>query len=530
MQSQMFYKASAILSLFIFATACGSRKSAPVVDDGDTATDSATIAIEEPRALPDTALASAGIVSYTVEIADSAVSGSFPADADFYAAAPGVFTFRKGMQRDARFGGRVKGTPADIVVDWTFRTDVDDRETRYGRWGGGTGWTGQPLYVEWPDSCMARFRSAGMLGADASRQEIIVGSLASRVYFIDYATGKPSRRPVDVVNPVKGTMSLDPTLNGNLYVGLGVPAERPFGARVIDLYKGAVTCLWPEDPRAGRRWDAYDSSPLRIGRFLFWPGENGTLYKFTVSPGAIALHSVLRYTIDGAAPGIENSLAVYRNYGYFGDNHGNLLCVNLETLKPVWRYFVGDDIDATPVVTTEDDRPYVYACCEVDRRGEGTANLVKVDALTGAEVWRNEIPARRVDVDGKHFDGGYYATPLPGTGDCAGMLFANCVLNESDERRNGIFVAIDRKSGREFYRTPLRYYSWSSPVGFVNETGEQFVVTGDAAGNIYVIRGRTGEILVRRPTGHNFESSPVVVGNSLVVGSRGDTVYRLSII
>lgn len=484
--------------------------------------------VEKPVRLPNESLPSAEIVKYTVEVADTSVSGEFTEFTDRYLTAPGSFTFRKDFRRDADFGGTVKGTPSKIEIDWTFTTDVDYRDTKVGRWGGGTGWTGQPLYVEWPDSCMARFRKADLINADASSHEIIFGSLASKIYFVDFATGKASRKPIDIGNPIKGTTSLDPTLNGNLYVGHGVPAQEPFGTRVIDLYKGQVTDVRGRDPKAMRHWDAYDSSPLRIDRFLFWPGENGTLYKFIVSQGSLKLHSALRYTINGAAPGIENSLAIYGNYGFFGDNHGNILCVNLETLKPIWRYFIEDDVDATCLLAVEGDKPFLYASCEVDRRGTGTANFVKLDALTGKEVWKSAIPARRAQVGEKHFDGGYYASPLPGRGDCADLVFSNCVLNQND-RQNGVFIALDRKTGNEVYRVQLKHYSWSSPVGFLNEKDEQFIVCGDGVGNIYLIRGRDGQILDRLQVGHNFESSPVVVGNSLVVGSRGETIYRLSI-
>lgn len=524
----MFYKAFAIC-LLLAATSCGHQRSAATVAESEKADTVAVVVEEAPALLPDTLLPSADVVKYVVEHVDTSVSGGLSSVADLYAGAPGAFTFRNGPRRDAAFNGRIKGTPTDIVIDWQFRTALDNRDTKFGRWGGGTGWTGQPLYVEWPDSIWRVFSAKGLLASGASKQEIIVGSLASKVYFIDFNSGKASRAAVDVVNPVKGTVSLDPTLNGNLYVGLGIPAERPFGARVVNLYESRVTYVHAEDPKARRHWDAYDSSPLRVGQFLFWPGENGTIYKFTVCQGRLKLHSALRYTVGGAAPGVENSIAVYLNYGYFGDNHGNLLCVNLETMKPVWRCFVGDDIDASTVITVEEGTPYVYSGCEVDRQGEGLAHFVKVNAVTGQEVWRSQIPAKRADVNGKHFDGGYYCSPLPGTADCSHLVFTNCVLNEG-ERQNGVFLAFDRATGREVYRTPLRYYSWSSPVGFVGDGGKMYVLTGDGAGNIYLIDGRSGEILIRKSVGHNFESSPVVVGNSVVVGSRGDTIFKLSVV
>ena len=509
----------------LFASCAGKGAANPAA--ADTIDTIETVAAAELQPLPDTVYPSADAVKARVEVLDTAVSPLLTSLSDPYADAPGAFTFRKGQLRDASFGATVKGEPSELILDWVYTTPEDYTPTKYGAWGGGTGWTGQPLYVSWPDSCMQRLRADRLIADSASSREILVGSLSGRVCFIDFETGKPSRRPIDVMNPIKGTMSLDPSLNGNLYVGHGVPARGEFGAEVIDLYRNARSHFFGPDPKAQRRWGAYDSSPVRAGQFLFRPGENGTLYKFTVAPGRLKLHSALRYYAAGAVPGMEASMAVYLNYCYIADNAGNIICVNLNTLRPVWRYKLPDDIDSTPVIELEDGKPYLYTGCEVEHEGVTEACFVKLDALTGQKIWINRSPARRADVDTKHFDGGYYATCLPGRGDCANLIMVNLVHNTDGQ--NGSFVAIDRATGQTVYSTPLRYYAWSSPVGFLSDNGRLYVVTGDCAGNLYLISGRDGKIISRRPTGNNFESSPVAVGNSLVVGSRGKTVYKLSL-
>ncbi len=246
-----------------------------------------------------------------------------------------------------------------------------------------------------------------------------------------------------------------------------------------------------------------------------------------VDPGPVRLQSTDLNRMCCWSHVIEASMPTYLNYGYTCDNHGNILCVNLNSMRPVWVYRLGDDIDGTPALAVEDGKPYIYVGCEVDKQGIGTANFAKIDGLTGRQVWINRIEAERVEEDGKHFDGGYYCSPLLGTGDCEGLVFANCVLNTSG--RNGIFVAMDRATGRTVYTTDLKYYSWSSPVGLANADGTLFVFTGDCAGRAYIIRGATGEILLTKQIGYNFESSPVVIGNSLVIGSRGDKIFKLTI-
>lgn len=513
-------------ALSVAATSCGgsSAKRSAATADSDSVAEAAleTVVIER---LPDTIYPSAEKIEFCTDIKAEGVDGRIENLTDLYADAPGAFTFRRGAFRQADFGGRLDSVPSRFEIDWAFETDADNRDTGFGRWGGGSGWTGQPLYVEWPDSCLRRMSAQFAQGF--SGREVIVGSLASKVYFIDFATGKASRRAIDVGNPIKGTVSLDPTLNGNLYVGQGVPAQRPFGHLVVDLFKGEVTQTFPEDPSAWRHWGAFDSSPIRVGRFLFRPGENGVVYKYMIEPGRLTLHSTMRYRADYGAPGMEASMAVYANYGFTADNGGNVLGINLDTMRPVWHYSMGDDTDCTPVVEIEDGHPYIYIGSEIDRQGTGGAALVKLDAATGREVWRTKVNGRRFETGKKHFDGGFYASTLPGTADCADLLFANCVMNTDGQ--NGAFMAFDRKTGRKVYSTPLRIYAWSSPVCFTDPNGKLWVVTGDCAGNLYLIDGRTGDIKTRRNVGNNFESSPVVVGNSLVVGSRGTTIYKISV-
>lgn len=534
MNRSIYFGLFLVVSLLTVTVGCSKKGSSHKnVSDGDSTVikEQANIGYDiaqlSDRHLPDTAFSSIESITYRVDTFELSIKGDIEDLSDLYVHIPGAFTFRKNGFRNASFDGTLQSSPSEIVIDWTFLTDTDYRETKYGRWGGGSGWTGQPLFVEWPDSCIDMMKS--LLRPDFSGKEIIIGSLSSRVYFIDYESGKASRASIEVGNPIKGTVSLDPTLNGNLYVGQGVPAQHPFGALTINLYRGKITDFTDVDPHAWRGWGAYDSSPIRVGQFLFRPGENGTLYKYLILPGRLLLHSTLRYRVNGAAPGMEASMAVYKNYGYTADNHGNILCVNLDNMHPVWLYRLGDDTDATPVIEIEDGHPYIYDGCEIDRQNEGNANFVKLDGLTGQLIWKSSVAGKRFETeDNKHFDGGFYATALPGTKNCSHLIFSNCVINNGG-RQNGEFIAFNKSTGQIVYKTPLKYYAWSSPVGMLDEQGNMWIVTADCAGRIYVIDGLSGKIMVDKVIGTNFESTPVVHGNSLVIGSRGNSIYKISI-
>ena len=214
--------------------ACGGR----TTDSGQQAADSVDVEMTmEELMLPDTSYASVEAVKYVVENADSAAHPLKDFD-DRYQKANGVFAFRKNLMRNADFGGTVQGTPKSIEIAWEFTTDYDTTHTRFGVWGGGSGWTGQPLYVHWTDEQMAAFRQQSPgLTPDFGPEEIIVGSLCGKGYFINYQTGRASRQPLDLGNVVKGTVSLDPEYY-NLYVGQGVPRKAgPFGCQAFDLLK-----------------------------------------------------------------------------------------------------------------------------------------------------------------------------------------------------------------------------------------------------------------------------------------------------
>lgn len=480
----------------------------------------------------DTVYPSVGKLKYQVDLFDSLTDGMPTSFDDLYDDTPGIFTFRGNGFRNAPFTGHVEGRPDTVTVEWVFCTAYDGRMTDYGVWGGGTGWTGQPLYVCWPDSAVERFRVESPALTDAfSTEEIIVGSLASCVYFIDFASGDSSRRSLPTDNTIKGTVSLDPTLNGNLYVGQGIPCTGSFGALTFNLFKHRRSHFFGRDRKAWRGWGAYDSSPLRVGDFLFRPGENGTLYKFLIKGDSLRLHSTLRFRRQGdaRAAGMEASMAFCQSRGYVSDNRGSIVCFDLSTLQPIWCYDNHDDSDGSPVLAVEDGHPYLYTACEVDKQGPtGVCHFVKLDAEDGGLVWQQTFDCRRIVDEDKTFDGGQFATPLIGVGNCDSLIFTNIVTNSTPGIK-GDFVALSRKDGRVHYRTTLRHYAWSSPVALLNDEGEMFVFTADTRGRVYLIDALSGEILFSKRVGANFESSPIVVDNHIVLGSRGRKIYKMSV-
>ena len=509
-----------ILLPFLLAFSCTNRQTQTVEapsTEPETVDTVPEVLVVEP--FPDTVYASAEKLMIQIDTIDKALPSMLSFMEDAYENKSGIFTFRGSATRIPPYHGHLTEDSIQFKVDWVFSTRIDPTPTSVGIFEGGSGWTGQPLYVNWPDSIDA-----------PHKQEVILTSLCGDLYFIDFQTGEKSRESYDIGNVLKGTPALNTNLNGHIYIGHGAQKKAPLGTHVFDMNSHKMINFFGRDPNAWRAWGGYDSSPVEAGGFLFRPGENGTLYKYYVGDGGYALQSTLRYSTTQAksSPGMESSMAVCRNYGYVGDNSGNILCINLNTLQPVWHYWNHDDTDASPIVEMENGIPYVYTGCEVDHQGNvGYSYFVKLNGLTGELVWEDTVRCHKLHFGDNTSDGGMYVTPLIGGGDCDGMIFsAFCIHTGST---SGVFMAFDKNDGRELYRTKLKCYCWSSPVAFYNDENEMFVFVGDVNGNVYLIKGKTGEIVSTAKIGTNFEASPIVVDNKIIVGSRGNKIYKISL-
>ena len=109
--------------------------------------------------LPDTFYYSAYDLYWKITVHDTGVSGDLDDLTDLYSLTDDILMFRGNAFRSTPFVGSVAGYPDTLVIDWTFNTGYDSRQSGFGSWGGGNGWTGQPLFVRWTDSLYNRFLS-----------------------------------------------------------------------------------------------------------------------------------------------------------------------------------------------------------------------------------------------------------------------------------------------------------------------------------------------------------------------------------
>ena len=74
------------------------------------------------------------------------------------------------------------------------------------------------------------------------------------------------------------------------------------------------------------------------------------------------------------------------------------------------------------------------------------------------------------------------------------------------------------------------YYSWSSPVAVYSNDGTPYIVFCNSIGQVLLIDALTGETLYTLNSGGgNFEGSPAIFNNKIVIGSRGKRIFCIEI-
>ncbi len=451
-----------------------------------------------------------------------------------YSELEGVLTFRGNNYRNSASYGVSNVNLEELEKSWEFKTSSSS-------WGGGAGWTGQPAIVKWPKELRENMNIYDDYKDKEDLVEVIYASLDGNVYFLDLETGKPTREKINVGNPIKGSLSVDPRGIPILYVGEGINEKGPVGLNMYSLIDGSKLYeILGSDKDAYRGWPAFDSSPIinKESDTLIVGGENGLLYisklntnydreKNTVSVNPQV--SKYRYNVNGSRGrmGIENSVAVYSNLVYFADNNGYIQCVDLNNMKPVWLVDGLDDTDATITLEVEENTPYIYCGNEVDHQGaKGIAKLRKINGISGDIVWEREFECQSLLGD-KPVNGGLMATNIIGKEKLSNSVIFS--LARSNGFNSGLIVSLDKESGKTLWETKIDNYMWSSPIDFYDENGEGYIIQCDSVGNIHLIDGANGQVLHKISVGANIEASPAFYNDNIVVASRNGNIYCIKV-
>ena len=456
-----------------------------------------------------------------------------------YFALPGIATFRGDNYRTGAVYGTANIVNETLTAVWEKEISSLSRPSG-GAWTG-SGWTGQPLVVQWDEDTKAIMNLYPEKKAKTDLVEVIYATLDGHIYFYDLDDGSYTRDPMDVGMAFKGAGALDPRGYPIFYVGSGDSTVEGKSPRMFVISLIDCTILYERGHSESvnlRSWRAFDSSPLVHAETdtLIWPGENGLLYTIklnTVYDKAEGTLSVspdepvmTRYSTSlGGTLGYESSSVIVENYIYIADNGGMLFCVDLNTMKLQWAQNVHDDTNATPVFAWEDGKGYLYTGCSTELTGD-KAYIMKLDASTGEIVWEKCF-------DGVHYNksvsGGVLGSPVLGK---AGTELEGQILypiGKTPDPYSGILVALDTKTGEVKWQKEMSSYAWSSPVALYTEAGDAYVILCDSAGTVHMMDGATGDTVTTTSVGSNVEASPVVFNDMLVVGTRGQQVFGIKI-
>ena len=462
-------------------------------------------------------------------------------DAGCYTAIEGVLAFRGDNYRMNPAWGTADVTEKKLEIVWT--KDIGAVSTSESYWPG-SGWTGQPLLVHWPESTRNAMNITDEMKAK-DLVEVIYPVFDGNVYFLDLETGKPTRDPIQVGFTFKGTGFIDPRGYPILYCGQGLNENNgtygEFNYHIFNLLdQTEMYALYGRDNLAFREWGAWDSSGLLNAQTdtMIECAENGMVYltklntQYNEAAGTLSITpQITRYryhTSYSDELGIENSPAAYKNFLYFCDNGGTFQCLDLNTLTPKWIFNTGDDTDCTTTIEETEGGAVLYTANEIDKRASVTKQgadcvIRKLDALTGALLWEYKVPC----IYHYYLNGGALATPLVGQNDISDLIIFNVCLTSSES--DGKLIALDKATGKLVWERELTAYSWSSPVAILGDDGKTYAVFCDSVGNMHLFDPRTGLDLDVISLGANVESSPSVYNDMIVVGSYAQKIFGIKI-
>lgn len=467
---------------------------------------------------------------------------------------PGLAGFRGDNYRQGASYGTVSSVESEYVsVLWETGTSALPDADGSSSWTG-SGWTGQPLIVQWDDATRNIMNLRADKKAKAGLVEVIYATLDGHIYFLDIDDGSYTRDPINVGMAFKGSGALDPRGYPLMYVGSGdetVDGKRP-RMFIISLIDGQILYEYGDAESFSLRqdnhqWCAFDASPLVHAETdtLLWPGESGVLYRIKLNTsydpvtGTISVapdepvkvrYNTSRSGEDKYWYGMEASPVIVDHYMYVSENGGMFFCIDLNTMELVWAQDTGDDSNSSPVYEpVDEEHGYIYTAPSLhwtaDSGGWGSICIYKLDAITGEVIWSRRVECGTVE----GVSGGVQSSPLLGKEgtDIEGMIFYP--VARTPDMGRGLFIAYDTENGSEIWRLSMDSYTWSSPVAVYTPEGKAYIVLCDSSGYARLIDGATGEVLDTTSLGSLIEASPAAFNEKLVVGTRGQKIFGLHV-
>ena len=447
--------------------------------------------------------------------------------ADSYAQLRGITTFRGTQRRANSAYGIIPSSPTKLHIEWA--DNIGGKQ--------GVSWTGQPIIVEWPKSTRLQMNISAEKKQKDNLREIIIGALDGKVRFMDLDDGKQTRKNIDIGAPIKASVAVDPRGYPILYLGQGadkVDGESvKSGMRIISLIDHKLLMfINGKDQFSTRNSALFNATPLIDGRTdtLYQLGDNGLLYAiglhthYDEKSADIKIQPVMdRFSHSSSLekkPGMDGSLAIYHHYGFYADNAGLLICVDLNALAPVWAAAMGDTTVATPAIEQNDRGLWLYTANRLNLRGKaGDVQMRCIDALTGRQVWKRESSVAGTDQSGA------FASPALGEQKLNELVY----FHISKTGKGATLFALNKQTGKPVWSEGMGAYGWSTPALVYDKSGNGYILIGSSNGTLRLMDGLTGETITSVQLEGSIEAAPAVYDDMLVIATRGGRIYGIRI-
>ena len=430
----------------------------------------------------------------------------------------GITTFRGNATRNYYGEGPV---PLDPMIGWRIPSkrmcSVSYVGIERSKWCG-TGWTGQP----------------NVLVAEDGAVEVREGAYDGMYHFLDGTTGLPIRSPLATRDLAKGSATSDPDGFPLYYAG-----SRDGRFRIVATDRKEPLVLWSVQGATSvdrpLRNDDWDGAALVIDDVLFEGGENGWLYVIRLNRrydplGLVRVAPEIVATVPGfddqllrvlgdEEVSIENSVAFRDGVLYFANSGGLVqgwdvsdVLAGGSGLERVFRFWTGDDTDATIVIDAAGDLYVASEYQRFDDRSREVGQLMKLDPSRPNDplVW--SIDAREIGFEGA---GGSWSTPA---------LYSDLVFFTTAAGR---VLAVERETGDVRWERRVGAPAIGSPV-----VVDGVLIQGDCGGDLWawdVSEPDSDPVLLWKLHFNDcIESTPAVWRGWIYLGTRQGYLYGLT--
>jgi len=488
----------------------------------------------------------------------------------------GVMTFRGDNFRRNAAVGTLSAAPTGLKEKWHAESGSSrgTNQTYYGY-----GWTGQPVIARWSTQVREGSNLFEKKINTKALKEVIIAGMDGNIRFLDLADGELTRNSIKLGYPMRGT----PTLHtgGYPFMSVGQFARKmkvktgKIGLRQYNLYSQKEQKLLDGlDGKYHRPLNdvgSFETSALidRTSDTLIAAGSNGMLYleslnsSFDYNAKVLTIDpsiTVMNYKVKGqkstALLAIESSPAVYDKYVYMANMGGVLMCIDTDTLKPVWAVNTGDSVMAAvamdmqirenaqetpvPADTGDEDDPkdkapadnrelslYTANMLNNRKKGDSDIQIRRYDALSGKEIWKTSVGVTKGKKDKD--DVGAKASPVIGQHELNNLVYFT-VTGLSDEGRQelglsgempAVLIALEKASGKIVWSYGLSSRSESSPIAVYDEKGNGWIIQCEQNGTIHLLEGLTGSVVDTMQLNAEIEASPAAYGSTVVIGTTG---------